>query len=243
MNKLKAILIDDEKEAMDSLELLLNEFKQILITHKLTKPLDLFSLMLNDLPDIIFLDINMPKINGLELLEKIKECCPKLPVIFVSAYDQFAMEAAKNNAFSYLLKPVIRDELKEVVKKTIHYLKTSTENKFGKIAISSKNETVLIDPESVELLKATGSYTLIKLTEGKELMTSYNMGTLLNKFPSKQFIRINRSVCVNRNHLISINRKTKTCMVRVNGLNKEFEASINFLKEFNTIFNNAQKKQ
>lgn len=239
MPKFKAILVDDEIEALDSLEILLTKFDEIEVIGKITNPLDVFPALFRREPDIIFMDVKMPKIDGIELVEKIKECCPKIPIIFVTAFENYSLEAARNNAFSYLLKPVNRIELDEVIKKVLNYLTTRTPEEKLRVPISSKNQTILVNPNHVVFFKAEGNYTTIKLNNGQEILASYNMGNLVKRFPRELFVRTNRSLMVNRKKIVSINRKQKTCCLSIGDKEIEINASLNFLRDFNSIFSNG----
>ncbi len=237
MTKINTALIDDEQDALDTLEILLKEYPQVNIIKKTTNPLDIFPLMLKEKLDLIFLDIQMPLINGLDLIEKIKTCSPGIAVIFVSAHANFTAEAIKHNTFNYLLKPVCRTELKSSINKVTLYLNNSTTIlPSQKIILNSKNETLFIDSKDVVLLQANGNYTRILMHDDNEHIVSYNMGTIINKFPDNLFVRVNRSLMVNKNFITSINRKQKKCIINYHQEELVADASSVFLREINNIF-------
>lgn len=186
--------------------------------------------------DLIFLDINMPLINGIELLEKIRACKPSIAVVFVTAHDNFAMEAVKLNAFSYLLKPVNRLELKTTIDKLEQYLAEKTPQIHNRILIASKNTTRFVNLEEIVYLEAEGSYTKVYLNNGTDLLASYNLGALAERFPDEEFVKISRSIIVNHDYILSVNRKLRIISLKFNDHEIDLHVSTVFLKEFNSIF-------
>ena len=138
MNKLKVIILDDEQEALDILSSLLIDTGKVEIIRMLSDPLQLESSVSSINPDAVFTDIQMPKYDGLEILKNLREYRPTLPVVYVTAHKIFALEAAKHSPFSYLLKPVNRKELNDVIDRIIFYLKEI--NKRKKFCIVSSGD-------------------------------------------------------------------------------------------------------
>jgi len=103
---MKAWIIDDEQPCLDELAWLLNQYSDIEIAGMDTNPLRALEAIVEDPPDVVFLDIDMPKLDGLELALRIQEKCLSVIIIFVTAYTQYALESFKAHPFDYLLKPV-----------------------------------------------------------------------------------------------------------------------------------------
>jgi len=111
---IKTILVEDEVKSLRALETMLQPYKDILmIEGAYASPLDALQAIIRKPPDLIFLDIEMPKMNGFQLLEQIKDL--SFQVIFTTAYDQFAVQAFKYSAVGYLLKPIDGDDLKAAI--------------------------------------------------------------------------------------------------------------------------------
>lgn len=182
----------------------------------------------------------MPLVNGVELLEKIRSCNPLVHIVIVTAYDNYAMKVIKHNAFSYILKPVNRLELKETIEKITKCLNAKIGNgECDKVPILSKGDTVLIAFKDVIYFVAEGNYTHVFLKTGDKMVASYNMGVFVNKFPENVFVKINRSVMVNKDCIVAINKKNKSCLIKLDNQEITLNASAKFLREFNTIFGNG----
>lgn len=112
-----AIIIDDEQEGRDIVETLLKRFKDIRLAEICGDPECGIAAALRHKPDMIFLDIRMPRKSGLEVARELARLGLKSTIVFVTAYDRFAIQAIKLSAFDYLLKPVDPDELRKVIDK------------------------------------------------------------------------------------------------------------------------------
>src|SRR5690625_2483073 len=108
---MRAVLIDDEQLALDYFEKLLQEIGSFKIVAKYINPRHALEEVAQERPDVIFLDIEMPEINGIELAEQFGEIMPNTQIVFITAYDEYAVKAFELNAVDYILKPVHRDRL------------------------------------------------------------------------------------------------------------------------------------
>ena len=123
---MKVILVDDERLALEYLEHQLLKIEGVEIIGKYTNPIDGAKVIKNNAIDIIFLDIQMPEVDGLALAEKLLEQSPRLNIVFVKAYEEYAVKAFEINAIDYLLKPINKDRLL----KTINRIKDKEEGLF-----------------------------------------------------------------------------------------------------------------
>ena len=114
---LNAIIIDDEKPAIEVLKLLLEKTGQICVVGAFTSAGRALSEMQNLKPDVAFLDIEMPEMSGLELAGKIIEAGNDMEIVFVTAYDKYALEAFRVNAIDYILKPLSSDDISQTIKR------------------------------------------------------------------------------------------------------------------------------
>jgi DNA-binding LytR/AlgR family response regulator len=213
--KLNALIVDDEENARILLARLLEEtllFNEIRSSESVD---DAFSELNHYTPDIIFLDIKMPGKDGFDFIRELPEGLRKLKIVFVTAYDQFAIKAIKNQAFDYLLKPMNRKELKDSITRFIESREVNlgnkdtlkTENsKITRIRVNTRTGTLFINPVDILYCKAEGNYTSV-CTGKKHYLCSLNLGKVLELLPKSGFIRIGRSHIINFEHITMLDRK------------------------------------
>ncbi len=209
---LKAIIIDDEINGAEVLQHLIREnCPNISINSIETSPLKAIKLIEKQVPDVIFLDIEMPDMSGFELLEKIKHL--SLHVIFTTAYDNYALGAFKYNTIDYLLKPIIVSELIRAVNKLETKANTNSANTSisqfleairlsqnqQKLAISSLNEIIYLDTEKIIRLESDWNYTNIFLVDGKNITSSKTLKDYENLLNPNIFFRTHKAFIINLN--------------------------------------------
>jgi len=213
--KLSALIVDDEESARRLMVKLLEE------THYFThiRTAQSVDTALNELisfnPDLIFLDIRMPGKYGIEFVNELHFVDGKPGIVFVTAYDQYAIQAIKIQAFDYLLKPVNRKELTECIEKYIGRHEESANKpakkpelskRISRIKVNTRTGTVFINPAIILFCRAEGNYTTI-CTGEKEYLCSLNLGKLQEQLPSIGFIRIGRSLIINFEYITLLDRK------------------------------------
>jgi len=117
LNWLRVILIDDEQPALDYLEYHLNRISDFKVFGKYTDPYEGKHLIENEQVDLVFLYIQIPNLDGIELAEQLLEKKPKLPIIFVTAYEKYAVKAFEINTIDYILKAISSSRLQKTVKR------------------------------------------------------------------------------------------------------------------------------
>jgi two-component system LytT family response regulator len=118
--KFEAIVVDDEPAAISTLENALLAYPELNILAHFTNPEEAFNAICRQHPDIVFLDIDMPGMTGIELLDKIHQTGFHSSVVFVTAFDKYAIEAIHRSAFDYLVKPINSKELEKVIIKFLN---------------------------------------------------------------------------------------------------------------------------
>jgi two-component system LytT family response regulator len=207
-----AILIDDEQDALESLAWELNMFcKEIKIIDSFTNPEDAISAVNYLKPDCVFLDIEMPKIDGFQLLSHLK--FRDFDLVITTAYDNYALKAFKENAIDYLLKPIDSDDLVKVVEKikknklntqlgfSIRDLLPTIEKKNKKIAIPLSGKVIFLNIDEVVYCKSDGNYTTIFLENGKSYLYSKKIKDVYELFNTDDIIRVHQSYLVNMNYV------------------------------------------
>ncbi|MDX8338462.1 LytTR family DNA-binding domain-containing protein [Draconibacterium sp. IB214405] len=232
MDKIRVIIADDEEDAIEVLRNLFTDTGKVEVVQEISNPFKIESAVNKLKPDALFLDIEMPGQNGLSLLENIRSYNQELSVVYITAYHKYIKDAIKLNVYSYLLKPVDRQEVAEVVAKLIDLKQKRSTPNINKLKLPVKGGYIYIKPEELLLLEADGNYTRLKTIDEEEYISSYNMGRLLNKLPSS-FFRINRGCVLNGEFIYKINKTNNTCLVRLNGGEIEFNVSGAFITEFN----------
>lgn len=214
--KLKALIVDDEERARLLLHQLLGElefFDDIRMAGSSASA----NIELTQFdPDMIFLDIKMPGKDGFAFINELTEKTIRPAIVFVTAYDQFAIKAIRKQAFDYLLKPVNRKELKQCVQKFIETRQIQKagnmtngrdeHNLISRIRISTRSGVIFINPSTILYCKADGNYTVI-CTGEKQHLCSMNIGKVMNFLPENGFIRIGRSHIINVEYVSMLDRK------------------------------------
>ncbi|MET3732451.1 LytR/AlgR family response regulator transcription factor [Moheibacter stercoris] len=182
---IKAILVDDEKHALITLEHLLKKNEDVEILTSVQSSLEAKELIDKLQPDLLFLDIEMSNLNGFELLQQFDQIPFK--VIFTTAYDQYAIKALKINALDYLLKPIDPEELRNALDRYIEdQILTSEEqishlNQFKNsqmtdtLALSTSKGLFFIKIQDIMYFEADGSYTHVILNNGESHLVSKSL--------------------------------------------------------------------
>lgn len=215
MTKQKAIIVEDEKLARDLVKNYLSNHTNIELVGEYA---DGFTGLkaINELkPDIVFLDVQMPKLTGLELLELV-EGSPH--IIFTTAYDEYAINAFDLNAVDYLLKPFSKDRFDRALDRVsnkntlnnVNHLKTHVvENKvLDKIVVKSNNNIHVIPLSEILYIESEDDYVMIHTTKGKYLKHQ-TMKFYEKNLDASTFIRIHRSIIVNISEVKKIEKYGK----------------------------------
>lgn len=212
MNKyMCAVLIDDELACTESLEIELNLYcPQVKVLASCNNSTEAKDLVERLKPDLIFLDIEMPRLNGFDLLAKFDTI--DFEVIFVTAYDQFALKAFRFSAVDYLLKPIVYEDLIDAVgkvetrlqeKKPYHNLEAVLSNvKFlqhhsPNVAISTTEGLEFVAVENILYCEADKNYCFIHMTDGKKILLSKTLKDIEGVLELHEFCRIHQSYLVN----------------------------------------------
>lgn len=211
---LRAVLIDDELSNLESLSIELGAYcPDVKICAVCDSPEAGLEAIQAHQPDMVFLDIEMPKINGFDLLRRLPAI--NFEIIFATAYDKFAIKAFEFNAVDYLLKPVLKDKLIQAVEKVkSKRLKTVSSQQlemlinhiqqFQKplpnIALPCSDGLEFIPVAEIQYAEADGSYTYIYLSSGRKLMLSRQLKDLEQLLAQHSFLRVHQSYLVNIAH-------------------------------------------
>lgn len=215
MTTLRTVIIDDEHDSIQLLSMQLKQLHSINLVATFTdavKALEEIELLNIDL---LFLDIEMPVMNGFEFIEKIMHL--NLNIVFVTAYNQFALKAFRFNALDYLLKPVDMADLKSVVDKAILKIKPTQMQlnmlqkqlrgePVNKIAIPSQTGVIFISLDDILYAESSSNYTHLLMVDKKKLLISKTLKEVQNVLEESHFLRIHRQYIINLNHVKQLNR-------------------------------------
>ncbi len=242
--KIECIIIDDEKLARDLLLEFLEPFTEIEVVAQCAKGKDAVAKIEELEPKLIFLDVQMPGMDGFDVLEAIKH---KPYVIFTTAYDQYAIQAFDKNAIDYLLKPLDEDRFKLAIKRAteriradknnveelIMSIKSSAEDetKYSSHLFVQKSEKLFnLEVKQIMHLEASGDYTVLT-TNDDQYLSSSGIGKLEDKLNPDQFIRIHRSTIINLNYLKEIEKHFNGGLIVKMQNGKSFPVSRTYAKE------------
>jgi two-component system LytT family response regulator len=208
MNTIRTIIIEDESPARDLLKHYLKDYADIEVVAECQDGFTGLKSITELKPDLIFLDIQMPKLTGFEMLEVVEE---RPEVIFTTAYDQFALKAFELNAADYLLKPFHKDRLSEAIQKVRDKMTAGSSAKkpvseliskrpensapISRIVVRKANAINIIPLEKIRYVAAEDDYVMIYHTEGKALKQQ-TMKYYEDNLPNDDFVRVHRSFIV-----------------------------------------------
>lgn len=220
---IQAVLIDDEPLSREIIREYLRPYKEIEVVQECNDGFEGMKAISQWNPGLVFLDIQMPKISGLELLELIEE---PPPVIFTTAFDEYAIKAFEANAIDYLLKPFSRERFEKamekwMLRKTAGTLPWKLPESFyppaarqNRVVVKSEGRIKIIPVHSIHYLEASGDYVKIRSGEGA-FMKNRTMQFFEDLLDSQHFIRIHRSYIVNLNQVTRIDPYEKDAHLAV----------------------------
>lgn len=206
---IKTVILDDEKHSVATLAWKLEKFcPEVEIVAQFTDSPEALEYLRENPPDLLFLDVEMPRLNGFELLEELGDNLP-FEVVLTTAYDEFGIRAVKASALDYLLKPVQRQELKAAVEKfkkkgnkqTEVLFSSQPEHKPAKISLATKESIEFVSPEEIILCSSDSNYTMIYLTENRKKLISKTLKDVEEWLADYGFFRAHHSHLVNLAHV------------------------------------------
>lgn len=210
---LKVLLIDDEERATDALRLMIEktvpEIKQVLVCNDSRKAAEMIHAYQ---PGLVFLDIQMPHLNGFEVLEKLPN--KNFKIIFTTAYNEYAIQAIRFSAFDYLLKPIDTEELQlsvhrflesqndyqqqfALLKNIMHNIQAPSPEEF-RLALPTKEGVHFLMPHEIIRCEAVGNYTKFFVEKNRNYLISKTLGEYDTLLSPHNFIRTHKSHLVNK---------------------------------------------
>jgi DNA-binding LytR/AlgR family response regulator len=204
MNPILALLVDDEAPARSELRFLLEQHPGVEVVGEAASAAEAVALAKAVRYDVVFLDVQMPGLTGLEAAPLVREQRRPPAVVFVTAHPEHAVDAFAVEAFDYLLKPVDPDRLARVVARLAERRRAGAEP-VQKIPVVAGGRTELIDFDAIHYVQADGDYSRVHTYDRSYLCTS-SLGELEERLPANRFARIHRSHIVNLAKVAAVRR-------------------------------------
>ena len=207
---LQAVIVDDEKKAIQSLAWELTNFSdEINVVASFTDPFEALRFLNNNSPDCLFLDIEMPTMDGFQFIKKLGN--KEFPVVITTAYNQYAIKALKNEAVDYLLKPIDTDDLKDTIVKIKKFnartytsdrmekilLNFNANEKHKKITFNTDGKLIFLESEEILYAESDGNYSTIYLSDGQKIVLTKKLKEVNKLLPGDSFLRLHNSYIIN----------------------------------------------
>ena len=211
---IKAVIVDDEPKAIQSLSWELTSFSdEIEIIKTFSNPEEAIDYLDNNVLDCLFLDIQMPTMDGFQFLEKLTN--RDFAVVITTAYNEYAIKALKHEAIDYLLKPIDSDDLNDTILKIKKHnsrlvnsskieevlLNFNAKHDKKKITINTDGKLIFIDAESIEFVESDGNYSTIFIEDGQKIVITKKLKEVSLILPETCFFRIHNSFIINLNKI------------------------------------------
>jgi two-component system LytT family response regulator len=212
---IRCVLIDDEADSLEVMEMLLKTYCPEVKIEATCNSAEKGITAINKFrPDVVFLDIEMPNMNGFDMLEKFDELF--FEVVFITAYHQFAIKAFRYSALNYLLKPVDPDDLLETIRrieknKTVplkeqmellmQHVANPSGNTIARIALTTSYGMLFVETKDIIYCESDNNYTSVIMKGGKKILVSKTMKEIDETLSGPDFYRIHNSFLINLRHI------------------------------------------
>ncbi|WP_423129199.1 LytR/AlgR family response regulator transcription factor [Gaoshiqia sp. Z1-71] len=220
-----AIIIDDDKDAISLLEIYLHAFDEVEVIGSTTDPQRGIKLLKKKVPNLVFLDIDMPDLDGMEVAETMKENELPTEIIFTTAHAQYAYKSLQVEPLGYLVKPFGPEDLISVInryhakvkrlelERRMHLFMKTTKT-IPRAKFTTRSGIIFINPDDIMLMRAESNYCRIFLKDGREELITTNIFKAAARMDSPEIVKANRSAYVNVQYLTQIEKRTKICTLK-----------------------------
>lgn len=208
MEPIKCLIVDDDKPAHLVLKSHISNTKELKFTSSVYNGKDAYNSIREYQYDLIFLDIDMPLITGIELMRKLIH---RPPVIITTAYSDFAFEAYQNDAVDYLLKPISYPRFLKAIEKAKHFIVTKKDSESKMLSIKHNGDEMELELDSIIYIQSIGNYIKIILINNKRPLIVYqSLKSFYETVSKKKFIQVHKSFIIN---ISFINRVEKEYVI------------------------------
>lgn len=228
---MNCIIVEDEFPAREELKYFINKFSDISILEEFDNSLDALDFLKSNLTDVIFLDINMPGVNGISMAKITKKLRNSPKFVFITAYPEYAVDAFEIEAFDYILKPYSEERIISTLKK-LERNSEDEERSNGKVALKDGDKIVLKNKNDIYFCKANGKDTLV-YTKDQVYKINIGISEYLKILNDSNFLRTHKSYIVNINKIKEIIPWfNNTYNIKFEDIKEEAYVSKNFIKNF-----------
>lgn len=224
----KCIAVDDELPALELIKNYAAKISSLQLLHTFNDAVSAGEYLRNTHVDLLLVDINMPDINGIDLVSSLQN---KPLVIFTTAYKKFAYDGFELDAVDYLLKPIDFERFKKGVNKAIEILQNKVlpkPNEQESLFVWSEYKMLKIELNEIEYIEGLEDYIRINISNSKPVLTLMTMKAFIEKLPANKFLRIHRSYIIPLNKIVSIlNKKVLLVSGRTLPVSDTYAASLN----------------
>lgn len=209
---IRCIVVDDKPLAIDILNDYVGKVPDLTLVFSSTNPLEALEYVMKNEVDLVFLDIQMPQLNGVQFMKIVSGKCK---VVLTTAYSEYALDGFENDAIDYLLKPISFERFYKAVQKAQHYFDSAPQVKVEQINATAKEndfifvkteyKLVKINTEDILYVEGMQNYVAIH-TKAEKIMSLQNIKKTEEQLPKKQFVRVHKSYIVAVNKIVSIER-------------------------------------
>lgn len=233
---MKCIIVEDEYPAREELKYFVQNFSSIELEGEFENGMEVLKYLEREIPDVIFMDINIPGMDGMSLARIIKNLNSKPKIIFITAYREYAVEAFEIEAYSYILKPYSEEKIIGLLQRLESELEVKLQvEKFEKIALWNGEKMIMVEAEEILFCEAMEKETIVH-TDKFELRAHMGFNDLMEKLPNDIFYKTHRSYSVNKKKVKEIIPWfNNTLMIKCEGSSKEVPVSRSRVKEFKKI--------
>ncbi len=248
-DKLKVVIVDDESAIRDTLTDFLNGIAFVKLEGGAGSVAEALPLIIQTRPDVILLDTDMPCKDGFALLDELNKLELHYHVVFISAYKENAFKAIGYRPFDFMLKPIIPDNLTAALHRVLlhikdqHHLTGLANNNMNhyyqkKICFKTRSGFMMVELSKIIYVEADWNYSTIFLSNNKQELVTLNIGKIEKMLPSNGFFRVSRSVIINFDYLLKVDRKNKTCILEFNNTEKMFKLPRHRIRDMEIMLNN-----